>query len=115
MARVGANSLYGTVNLLILKTVASQPDHGLGIARRIQESSGDELQIEEGALYPALARLERDGFLTSEWGQSESNRRAKFYSITPTGQARLTSELERWVTRTQALCGVLGVAWTVGR
>ena len=113
MPRVNANSLYGTVNLLILKTVASEPTHGLGIARRIEEASEHELTIEEGALYPALQRLERDGFLEAHWGQSESNRRAKFYKLTPAGRKRLSSELERWVQRTRALCGVLGVPWTL--
>ena len=113
MSRIIANSLYGTVNLLILKTVSGEPTHGLGIARRIQSLSSEELRIEEGALYPALQRLERDGLLQGSWGLSESNRRAKFYSITPAGRRRLDAELDGWVRHTKALCQVLGVSWTV--
>jgi len=113
MTRVDANSLYGTLNLLILKTVSSEPTHGLGIARRIEEMSDHELRIEEGALYPALQRLERDGFLDAQWGQSQSNRRAKFYRLTPAGRRRLHDELERWVERTRALCHILEIPWTV--
>ena len=111
MTKVDSGSLYGTVNLLILKTVSAGPTHGLGIARRIQRVSDDLLQIEEGALYPALQRLERDGLLRSSWGTSEQNRRAKFYELTPRGEERLQRELERWVRRTQAICSVLEVAW----
>jgi len=113
MARVDASSLYGTVNLLILKTVSRGPTHGLGIAREIQRGSDDLLQIEEGALYPALQRLERDGLLQARWGTSDQNRRAKFYELTSAGRERLTRELDGWVRRTRAICDVLEVPWTV--
>ena len=113
MVQVDSSSLYGTVNLLILKTVSHGPVHGLGIARGIQHSSGDLLRIEEGALYPALQRLERDGLLSSTWGKSERNRRAKFYRLTARGADRLAREVEAWVRQTRAICDVLEVAWTV--
>ncbi len=99
------------MKLLILKTVSRGPDHGLGIARSVLTASGEALQIEEGALYPALHRLERDGLLASSWGVSESNRRAKFYEITPKGDLALRREVEMWVTRARAICEVLEVAW----
>ena len=113
MPRVDSTSLYGTVNLLILKTVSMGPTHGLGIARAIERGSDDLLQIEEGALYPALQRLERDGLLSSRWGTSDQNRRAKFYELTKRGRERLTRELDGWVQRTRAICSVLEVGWTV--
>ncbi len=113
MPRVDASSLYGTVNLLILKTVSQGPTHGLGIARAIEHGSDAMLQIEEGALYPALQRLERDGLLRSRWGTSDQNRRAKFYQLTPRGEERLAKELDSWVRSTKALCSVLEVEWTV--
>jgi PadR family transcriptional regulator PadR len=115
MTRVDSGSLYGTVNLLILKTLSDDgPTHGLGVARRIQRSSGEALQIEEGALYPALQRLERDGLLASRWGTSDQNRRAKFYDLTPKGRKRLARELDAWLRQTRAICEVLGVTWTAG-
>ncbi len=113
MPRVDATSLYGTVNLLILKTVSRAPTHGLGIARAIERGSDAMLQIEEGALYPALQRLERDGLLTSRWGISDQNRRAKFYELTKRGEDRLARELDGWVQSTRAICSVLEVGWTV--
>ena len=89
MTNVQAGSLYGTLNLLVLRTLsAGEPLHGLEIQRRIRDVSREVLQIEVGALYPALHRLERDGLVTSEWGISERRRRAKFYLITEKGRAR---------------------------
>ena len=111
MTRVGSNSLYGTVNLLILKAVSRGPHHGLGIARRIRDASNEALQIEEGALYPALQRLERDGMLTARWGLSESNRRAKYYEITPKGERVLRSEVDAWIAGARAICEVLEIPW----
>ncbi len=111
MRQSDSGSLYGTVNLLILKTVSRGPDHGLGIARRVLKASNEALQIEEGALYPALHRLERDGLLHSSWGVSASNRRAKFYELTPKGELALGREVEMWVTRARAICEVLEVSW----
>ena len=111
MTRIGSGSLYGTVNLLILKTVSHGPEHGLGIARRVRVASQEALQIEEGALYPALQRLERDGMLQAEWGLSESNRRAKFYNITPKGKQLLRREVDAWVAGVRAICHVLDIPW----
>jgi PadR family transcriptional regulator PadR len=106
---IDSTSLYGTLNLLVLQAVSSGPLHGLAIARAIQARSKDVLKIEEGALYPALHRLERDGLLASEWGTSENNRRAKFYRITVKGRKRLDREVEEWVRHTGAVRHLLGV------
>ncbi len=111
MTHIDAGSLYGTVNVLILKTLTPGPEHGLGIARRVERASKDALRIEEGALYPALHRLERDGLLRSTWGVSDSNRRAKFYDLTDKGRQSLDREVEAWVARARAICDVLEVSW----
>jgi len=91
-----AGLLPGTLDLLILKAVSLSPQHGYGVLLRIEQISGGALQIEQGALYPALYRLEHRGLLATEWGTSENNRRAKFYSLTPAGRKRLDQELDSW-------------------
>src|SRR5579864_7853928 len=91
-----AEILPGTLDLLILKAVSLGPLHGYGVLLRIGQISGDTLQIEQGALYPALYRLERQGLLDAEWGVSENNRRAKFYQLTAAGRKRLREETESW-------------------
>ena len=91
-----ASLLPGTLDLLILKAVSLGPLHGYGILLRIEQISGDALTIEQGALYPALARLERQGLLAAEWGTSENNRRAKFYRLTAAGRRRLREETDGW-------------------
>jgi len=88
--------LQGTLDLLILKTVALEPMHGWGISQRIQQISRDVLQVQQGSLYPALHRLEQQGWIDSEWGASENNRRAKFYSLTRTGRKQLEREEANW-------------------
>jgi PadR family transcriptional regulator PadR len=88
--------LPGTLDVLILKSVSLAPEHGYGVLLRIQQITGGALLVEQGALYPALARLEHQGWLTSEWGTSDNNRRAKYYSLTAPGRRRLRSETERW-------------------
>jgi len=88
--------LQGTLDLLILKTLALEPMHGWGIASRIQQVSNDVLQIGQGSLYPALHRLEYKGWIRAEWASSENNRRAKFYSLTRTGKRQLEAELSNW-------------------
>lgn len=89
--------LQGTLDLLVLKTLDSMgPIHGFGIALRIQQVSDDLLQINQGTLYPALLRLEQRGWITSKWGISENNRKAKFYSLTRTGRRQLGEEAEEW-------------------
>src|SRR6516162_1331989 len=88
--------LQGTLDLLILRRLIFGPEHGQGIARAIQETSGDELLIEHGALYPALQRLEAKGWISAGWGTSENNRRARFYTLTKAGRKQLARESTRW-------------------
>ena len=88
--------LQGTLDLLILKIVALEPMHGWGISQRIQQVSRDVLQVQQGSLYPALHRLEQQGWIQSEWGASENNRRAKYYSLTRTGRKQLEREEANW-------------------
>jgi len=88
--------VQGTLDLLILKTLALQPMHGWGIAQRIRQVSKDVLQVNQGALYPALHRLEQQGWIRAKWGESENNRRAKFYSLTPDGAKYLLQEQAQW-------------------
>ena len=99
--------LQGTLDLLILQTVALEPMHGWGIALRIQQTSKDVLQIGQGSLYPALHRLEYKGWIKSEWGNSESNRRAKFYKLTAAGKKQLEAERARWDRLSAAIALVL--------
>jgi PadR family transcriptional regulator PadR len=102
-----AELLPGTLDLLILKAVSLGPQHGYGVLLRIEQISGGALDIEQGALYPALYRLERQGLLDTEWGTSENNRRAKFYTLTPTGRKRLKSESEGWERLVAAISAAL--------
>jgi PadR family transcriptional regulator, regulatory protein PadR len=88
--------LQGTLDLLILKAISLGPLHGYGVLLRIQQISGDKLQIQQGSLYPALYRLEHQGLIESEWGESDNRRRAKFYSLTISGQRRLRAEVNYW-------------------
>ena len=107
MGGVESNTLYGTLNLLVLKTLADGRLHGLAISRRIHDTSKEAVRVEEGALYPALHRLERDGLVQGEWGISEARRRAKFYSLTPKGRAALKREVARWTEHANAVAAVL--------
>ena len=88
--------VQGTLDLLILRTLALEPMHGWGIAKRIRSLSPDVLQVNQGALYPALHRLEQSGWIKAKWGASESNRRAKFYALTPAGRKSLDRERSSW-------------------
>jgi PadR family transcriptional regulator PadR len=88
--------LQGTLDLLILKAVSLGPLHGYGVLLRIQQISGDALQIQQGSLYPALYRLEHQGLVTSTWGESDNKRRAKYYRLTAAGQRRLREEVAYW-------------------
>ena len=88
--------LPGTLEMMILKTLSAGTNHGYGVARRIRQVSEDVLQVEEGSLYPALHRLEKRGLVASDWRRSESNRRAKYYRLTPRGRRRLTAETASW-------------------
>ena len=102
-----AELLPGTLDLLILKSVSLGPQHGYGILLRIQQITGQALKIEQGALYPALYKLETRGDLNAEWGVSENNRRAKFYSLTPAGRKRLREEIGGWNRLTAAMRAAL--------
>jgi transcriptional regulator len=88
--------LQGTLDLLILKTLALGDYHGLGISRRLQQITGDTFEVKPGSLFPALHRLEEKGWLSSSWGESENNRRAKYYRLTPAGRRQLKRETESW-------------------
>src|SRR5947207_9229434 len=102
-----AELLPGTLDLLILKATSLGPLHGYGILLRIEQISGGALSIEQGALYPALARLERQGLLEGAWGVSDNNRRAKFYRLTPAGRKRLRDETAGWQRLVTAMTAVL--------
>lgn len=109
MGRIDSDTLYGTLSLLILQTLENESLHGLEIQRRIHEVAEEALQIEEGALYPALHRLERDGFLEAEWGISTKNRRAKFYALTPEGERHLARARADWLGHVRGVLKVLGL------
>lgn len=100
--------LQGTLDLLILRTLAAGPQHGQGIARAIQDSSGDELLVEHGALYPALQRLEARDWISAEWGVSVNHRKARFYTLTKAGRKQLAAETSRWRRLAGAIARVLG-------
>jgi PadR family transcriptional regulator PadR len=99
--------LQGTLDLLILKTLALGAQHGWGISQRIQQVSGDVLRVNQGSLYPALHRLELQGWIASEWGESDNNRQAKFYKLTATGRRQLADERENWLRLSTAIGRVL--------
>ena len=102
--------LPGTLDMLILKALSLGATHGYGVLLRIEGASQGLLALEQGSLYPALNRLEHRGLITSEWGRSENNRRAKFYDPTPAGLRRLEGELARWTRMVEAVTNVLHVA-----
>lgn len=102
--------LQGTLDLLILKTLALEPMHGWGIARRIQQISRDVLQVQQGSLYPALHRLEHQGWIAAAWGTSENNRRAKFYRLTAAGRRQLERETKDWARLSAAVAQILETA-----
>jgi transcriptional regulator len=99
--------LQGTLDMLILRTLQWGPQHGYGISQAIRISSGEVLQVETGSLYPALHRLERQGWVRSEWKQTESKQRAKYYRITALGKKQLLSNHDRWQQMVEAIAGVM--------
>ncbi len=99
----------GVLEILILKAISLGPLHGYGILLRIQQISGDRLEIQQGSFYPAIYRLESRGWIKGEWGESENRRRAKFYSLTPTGRRQLKSESARWTDMTNVVAGILSL------
>lgn len=99
--------LQGTLDMLVLRVLNAGPMHGWGIAQRIQILSKEVLQIEEGSIYPALYRMEHKGWIKAEWGQSENNRRAKFYELTKEGRSQLASEARDWMRICAAIAAVM--------
>jgi len=104
MGDKGNDLLQGTLDMLILKAVSLGPLHGYGVLLRIQQISGERLAIQQGSLYPALYRLEHQGAIASEWGESENNRKAKYYQLTDLGRSRLNEETEKW----KRMSGIVG-------
>jgi PadR family transcriptional regulator PadR len=105
-----AELLQGTLDMLILKAVSLGPLHGYGVLLRIQQISKQRLEIQQGSLYPALYRLEHQGLIASEWGESENKRKAKYYSLTPEGKRALQEQTRSWRRMTDIIAGVLGTA-----
>ncbi len=99
--------MQGTLDMLILKAVSLGPLHGYGVLLRIQQISGEQLAIQQGSLYPALFRLEHQGVIASEWGESENKRRAKFYRLTAAGRKQLRTETEKWNRMAALMAGIL--------
>lgn len=110
MTKAKSDLLQGTLAMLILRTLASDASHGWGISQRIQKISEDVLRVNQGSLYPALHRLEQQGWIQSEWGTSENNRRAKYYSLTNSGQTQLAAEAENWERLSAAVERVMQTA-----
>ena len=110
MAKEKSDLVYGTLDMLILKALHHDPRHGLGIADRIQQMSNDILRVEQGSLYPALYRLEAQGWIKAEWGTSDNNRKARYYKLTAAGRKQLTAEQEHWSRITKGIDLVLSEA-----
>jgi PadR family transcriptional regulator PadR len=106
----GSDLFTGSLDLIILKAISWGPMHGYAIGRWIRTSTDEGLTIQEGALYPALHRLERKGFLAEEWGMTDTNREAKFYRLTPAGRKHLTSEMVRWRDYSRVMTAVLATS-----
>jgi PadR family transcriptional regulator, regulatory protein PadR len=107
MAKPKTDLLQGTLDLLILRALTLRPDHGIGITRRIHQITKGTFDVKPGSLFPALHRLEEKGWLTSEWGESENRRRAKYYALTPAGRRQIDTELANWQRVSAA------IAWAI--
>ncbi len=110
MGNQKSDLMHGTLDMLVLKTLTRGHLHGYAIAQLIQQLSEDVLQVEEGSLYPALQRLELNGWIEGEWGQSANNRRARFYKLTPDGRKKLLADTKRYNVVTGAIARIMGVA-----
>jgi PadR family transcriptional regulator PadR len=106
-SRPPIDALRGSLDLLVLKTLSLAPTHGWGISQRVQQMSGGEFGVNQGSLYPALQRLEKDGMITSDWGVTDNNRRARYYRLTAAGRRALNNEVESWKRFSAALDVVL--------
>lgn len=111
MPKLRTDLLQGTLELLILKTLSLEPMHGWGISERIQEWSGDVLLVNQGSLYPALQRMKRKGWITSEWRVTQNNRKARYYALTSAGEKQLGEERQAWGRSSEAVKKVLRVAF----
>lgn len=111
---IDSDTLYGTLNLLVLQALKDGPLHGLAVSRRIEGASAGSVRVEEGALYPALHRLERDRLVEGEWGRTPENRRAKFYKLTRKGRRQLERESARWARHVRMVAGMLDVPFADG-
>ncbi len=107
MPDLDVSLMRGTLDLLILKTLTLEPMHGWGISQRIQQMSGGQLEVNQGSLYPALQRLEQRRWISAEWGTSDKNRRARFYSLTAVGRRQLTIETGRWNRLVESIARVM--------
>ena len=105
--RTNADQLHGTLDMLVLKSLESGPEHGYGISVRLHQLSADVLRVEEGSLYPALYRMEQRGWISSLWGVSDNNRRARYYRLTPAGRKQLRAEKESWRVLALAVARIL--------
>lgn len=110
LSKSNVDLLQGTLDLLVLRTLLSGPQHGWGISQRIQQTSEEVFRVNQGSLYPALHRLEQEGWIDAEWGASESNRKARFYRLTRSGRKRLEQETESWERLAAAVARVLETA-----
>lgn len=110
MKKSSLEVVRGTLDVLILRALSWGPQHGYAVSYWIREQTDEELLVEEGALYPALYRLEAKGWVVAEWGASENNRRAKFYTLTPAGRRHLKQEMETWQRYTRAVSRILSAA-----
>jgi transcriptional regulator len=110
VAQVNVELLQGTLDMLVLRTLLPGPQHGWGISLRIRQISGDVLRVNQGSLYPALVRLQREGWIEGEWGTSDNNRRAKFYRLTRAGKRRLEQETDAWTRLAAAVARILQTA-----
>jgi transcriptional regulator len=111
MARnTSVDLLQGTLDMLVLKAVSLGPLHGYGVLLRIQQISQDRLEVQQGSLYPALYRLEHEGWIAGEWGQSENNRRARYYRLTAAGRRRLEAETKKWNQFAEVMGAILNTA-----
>jgi len=110
MGKQKPDLVYGTLDMLILKALQEDPRHGLGIADRIQQMSKEILHVEQGSLYPALYRLEAQGWIKAEWGTSDNNRKARYYTLTAAGRKQLAAEQEHWARITKGINLVLAGA-----
>jgi transcriptional regulator len=110
MAKNKNDLVYGTLDMLILKALQHEAMHGLGVAHRIQQMSAEVLRVEQGSLYPALYRLEAQGWISADWGVSENNRKARFYKLTAAGRRQLSAETSHWAKLTAAINLVLAKA-----